>query len=189
VAETSVQPGAGIDLDFVTGFAERWEAAWNSHQPERVLELMTEDVVYDDDAWHRTMRGHADVREFLEALWRAMPDLEFEVVQGPFLHPSEPVATFHWKGTGTFTGPLDPPGFAPTGARAEFDGFDLQEYRDGRVCRLRIVCDLFEVSRRLGLMPARGSRAEKAGAAAQRLGMRAKRRFERAGDRTAVHGG
>jgi steroid delta-isomerase-like uncharacterized protein len=183
VAETSVKAGAGVDLDFVTGFAERWGAAWNSHRPERLLELMTEDIVYEDDAWHRTMRGHGDVREFLEAIWRAMPDLEFELAEGPFLHPSEPVATFYWRGTGTFTGPLQPPGLAPTGARVELDGFDLHEYRDGRVCRLRIVFDMLEMSRQLGLMPARGSRAEKASAAVQRLGMHTKRRFERGRDR------
>jgi steroid delta-isomerase-like uncharacterized protein len=179
VAETSVQPATGIDLDFLAGFAERWEGAWNSHQPERVLELMTEDVVYDDSAWPDTMRGHGDVREFLEAAWRGMPDLEFRMVEGPFVHPERPVATFYWKGTGTFTGPLDPPGLAPTGARIEVDGFDLQEYRDGRVCRLHIVSDMLDMSRQLGLMPQPGSRAEKLWAGTQRLGMRAKRRLER----------
>jgi steroid delta-isomerase-like uncharacterized protein len=182
VAETSVQPTAGIDLDFLAGFVDRWEAAWNSHQPDRVLELMTEDVVYDDDAWPTTMRGHWDVREFLESVWRAMPDLEFRMVEGPFLHAGEPTAVFYWKGSGTFSGPLDPPGLAPTGARAEFDGFDLQEYRDGRVCRMRIVTDMLDASRQLGLMPQQGSRAEKAGAAAQRLGMRMRRRLRRGGE-------
>jgi steroid delta-isomerase-like uncharacterized protein len=182
VAETSMQPKTGIDLDFLAGFAERWEGAWNSHQADRVLELMTEDIAYDDSAWPTTMRGHAQVREFLESAWRAMPDLRFEMVEGPFLHPSEPVATFTWKGSGTFSGPLEPPGFAPTGTRAEFEGFDLQEYRDGRVCRLRIVTDMLEVSRQFGLMPQHGSRAEKAGAAAQRLGMRVKARLARRGE-------
>ena len=172
---------AEIDLDFVTGFAERWEAAWNSHQPERVLELMTEDIVYDDSAWPRTMRGHADVREFLEALWRGMPDLRFEMLEGPFLHGEKPIATFRWKGAGTFTGPLDPPGFAPTGARLEIDGFDLQEYRDGRVCRLRVLTDMMEVSRQLGLMPPQGSQLERAAAAAQRLGVTVRDRLRRGG--------
>jgi hypothetical protein len=87
---------------------------------------------------------------------------------------------------GTFTGPLDPPGFAPTGARLEIDGFDLQEYRDGRVCRLRIVTDMLEASRQLGLMPAQGSRVEKAGAAAQRLGVKMRNRMRRGGE---DHGG
>lgn len=92
------------------------------------------------------------------------------------------MATTYWRGSGTFTGPLDPPGFAPTGARLEIDGFDLQEYRDGLVCRLRIVTDMLEASRQLGLMPQHGSRAEKAGAAAQRLAMRVKTRLERRGE-------
>lgn len=179
MSETSTSPAAGIDLEFLGEFAERWEGAWNSHQPERVLELMTEEIVYDDSAWPQTMRGHGDVRQFLESVWRGMPDLRFELIEGPFPHPTEPAAVSYWKGSGTFTGPLEPPGFAPTGARIEFDGFDLQEYRDGRVCRLRIVTDMLDVSRKLGLMPPQGSRAEKAGAAAQRLGVRVKDRLRR----------
>jgi steroid delta-isomerase-like uncharacterized protein len=170
-----------IDQEFLAAFAERWEAAWNSHEPDRVLELMTEDVVYDDDAWPRTMRGHADVREFLESVWRAMPDLEFRMVEGPFVREGAPVATFHWEGSGTFTGPLDPPGFAPNGARMEIDGFDLQEYRDGKVCRLRIVTDMLGASRQLGLMPPQGSGVEKAMVTAQRLAMQVRDRVRSRG--------
>jgi steroid delta-isomerase-like uncharacterized protein len=181
MAETSVQSTTGIDMEFLRDFARRWEAAWNSHEPDRLLALMSEDIVYDDSAWPTTMRGHAQVREFLETTWRAMPDLEFHMVEGPFLHSSEPVATFYWRGSGTFTGPLDPPGFAPTGARAEFEGFDLQAYRDGKVCRLRIAFDMLDLSRRLGLMPQPGSRAEKAAVAAQRLGMQVKTRLAQRG--------
>lgn len=177
--ETPVEPAPGVDHDFVVGFTERWESAWNSHQPERLFELMTEDIVYDDSAWPRTMHGHTDVREFVESSWRAIPDLEFHVVDGPFLLQGAPRAAFYWRGSGTFTGPLDPPGLAPNGASLEFDGFDLQEYRDGRVSRLRIVFDNMDVARQLGMVPKRGSRAEKAGAAAQRLGMRVRDRLRR----------
>ncbi|MGH2970153.1 MAG: ester cyclase, partial [Solirubrobacteraceae bacterium] len=157
----------------------RWEAAWNSHQPPRLLALMTEDIAYDDSAWPRTMRGHADVREFLGSTWRALPDLEFQTVAGPFVEHGAPRAALYWKGTGTFTGPLDPPGLAPTGARIEFEGFDLHEYRDGRVCRLRIVFDMMDVSRQIGMVPKQGSRLENAGAAAQRLGVRVRDRLRR----------
>ena len=170
---------AGVDRGFVGEFVGRWQAAWNSHQPDRLLELMTEDIVYDDSAWPRTMRGHADVREFVESAWRAMPDLEFQMVEGPFLLEGEPKAAFYWKGTGTFTGPLDPPGLAPTGARIAFEGCGLHEYRDGRVCRLRIVFDMMDVSRQIGMLPKQGSQLEKAGAAAQRLGMRVRERLSR----------
>jgi predicted ester cyclase len=112
------------------------------------------------------------VREFLESTWRAMPDLAFELLDGPFLHPAEPQAAFHWRGTGTFTGPLEPPGFAPTGTRVDFTGFDRHVYRDGRVSRLWITFDMMDLTRQIGLMPKPGSRFERAGAAAQRAGMR-----------------
>jgi steroid delta-isomerase-like uncharacterized protein len=175
----AVQTTTDLDPVWVEDFAKRWLDAWNSHEPERLLELMTEDIVYDDSAWPETMRGHADVRAFLDWAWGGMPDLTFEVVDGPFLRPGRPQAAFYWKGTGTFSGQLDPPGFAPTGARLEFVGADFQEYRDGRVARLRIVLDMMDVSRQMGLMPKAGSGIEKAGAAAQRLVMEVQERFKR----------
>src|ERR671916_75777 len=97
--------------------------------------------------------------------------LRFEMVDGPYLRPGAPEAAFYWKGTGTHTGPLDPPGFAPTGKRLEFHGADFHEYRDGKVARLRIVFDMMDVARQMGTVPQPGSAAEKAGAAAQRLGV------------------
>jgi steroid delta-isomerase-like uncharacterized protein len=154
-----------------------WLDAWNSHEPDRVLGLLTEDVEARDDSWPTPIRGHAQVREFVTALWRAVPDMTFELLDGPYVIPDEPRASFHWRGTGTFTGRMDPPGFAPTGRRWEIDGADFHEYRDGRICRLRVVFDLMSVSRQLGVMPPSGSRAERAMAAAQRGLVRAQQTF------------
>ena len=154
-----------------------WIAAWNSHDPDRVLNLLTDDVEARDDSWPKAMHGHGDVREFVEALWRAVPDMTFELLAGPYVIPDEPRASFHWRGTGTFTGRMDPPGFAPTGRRWEIDGADFHEYRDGRISRLRVVFDLMSVSRQRGVMPHSGSRAERAMAAAQRGLVRAQQTF------------
>ncbi len=74
---------------------------------------------------------------------------------------------------------MDPPGFAPTGRRWEVDGVDFQEYRDGRIAKLRVAFDLMTVSRQLGVMPATGSRAERAMAAAQRGVVRAQQAYRR----------
>ena len=159
-------------IDWIRDFTPRWLEAWNSHEVDRLLALMTEDIEYRDDSWPKPMRGHADVREFLEATWRATPDMTFELLSGPYVLPGEPRAAFHWRGWGTHSGVLDPPGFAPTGRRWELDGVDLHEYRDGRVCRLRIVFDMMSASRQLGLVPAAGGRAERALAMAQRSAAR-----------------
>jgi steroid delta-isomerase-like uncharacterized protein len=179
MTQTGATQAHDLDPAWVGEFAGRWETAWNSHEPARLLELMADDIVYDDTAWPTTMRGHDDVRKFLGFAWTAMPDLRFEVVDGPYLVPGEPKASFYWNGSGTHTGPLDPPGFAPTGKRLEFEGADFHEYRDGRVCRLRIVFDMMDVGRQMGTLPKAGSSVEKAGAAAQRLGMKVQQRLRR----------
>jgi hypothetical protein len=54
----------------------------------------------------------------------------------------------------------------------EFHGADFHEYRDGKVAKLKIVFDNMDVARQLGLLPAAGSRADRAGATAQRLAMK-----------------
>ena len=151
----------GIDPAWLDGFLERWEAAWDSHDPDRVLELMTDDIVYEDSGSPKTMRGHAEVREFLEYIWRGLPDSHFEAIEGPFLLPGENKASFYWRGTATHTGPLDPPGLAATGKSVEFYGADFHEYRDGKVAHLRIVFDMADLMRQLGVLPAPGGREEK----------------------------
>jgi steroid delta-isomerase-like uncharacterized protein len=179
MAETATTPAQELDQAWVEEFAGRWMAAWNSHEPAQVLELMTEDIVYDDSAWPTTMRGHGDVRAFLDYTWRALPDLRFETLDGPYIAPGRASAAFYWKGSATNTGPIDPPGFAPTGKSIEFEGADFQNYRDGRVCRVRVVFDMMDVARQLGTLPKAGSRVEKAGAAAQRLGVKLQERLRR----------
>jgi steroid delta-isomerase-like uncharacterized protein len=163
---------APTTIEWMREFAQRWLEAWNSHEADRLLDLMTDDVEYRDDSWHKTMRGHADVREFLHATWQGIPDMTFELLAGPYVIPGEPRAAFHWRGWGTHTGLLDPPGFAPTGRRWELDGVDFHEYRDGRVSKLRIAFDMMSVSRQLGLLPDAGSRTESALAMAQRSAAR-----------------
>ena len=172
-AEGTSNPSEAIpSIEWLRDFMLRWQDAWNSHEVDRVLALMTEDVEYRDDSWHKPMRGHADVREFLDAIWRAMPDMTFEALSGPYVIPGEPRAALHWRGLATNTGPLEPPGYAATGRRWEQDGVDFLEYRDGRVCKLRGAFDVMSVSRQLGLMPAAGGRAESALAMAQRSASR-----------------
>jgi steroid delta-isomerase-like uncharacterized protein len=166
-------------IKWIRGFVGQWLEAWNSHQPDRVLGLLADDVVVRDDSWPKPMHGHADVREFLDALWRAMPDMTFELLDGPYRIPGEARASFHWRGFGTFTGPMDPPGFAPTGRRWEVDGADFHEYRDGRIGKLRVAFDMMTVARQLGVMPAAGSRGERAMAAAQRGVTRVQQQYQR----------
>jgi steroid delta-isomerase-like uncharacterized protein len=165
-----------LDAGWVDEFASRWLDAWNSHQPDQLLELMTEDIVYDDSAWPKTMRGHADVREFVTHAWRAFPDMTFEVSGGPYVHPTRPEAAFQWRGRATQTGRIDPPGVAPTGRRWELEGADFHTYRDGKVARLVIVFDMADAMRQLGSLPEPGSRGERVAVALANLQTRFRRK-------------
>jgi steroid delta-isomerase-like uncharacterized protein len=151
--------------------------AFNSHDADRFVALMTEDVVFDHSAWPTTMRGRAEVRSFYaDNTWKAVPDLRLELADGPFLHPHAPRYSVAWRAVGTHTGQIDPPGFAPTGKRIEFPVLEISELRDGRASRVRIAIDMADVMRQLGLLAAPGSRAERAMATLQRLQMKVSRR-------------
>jgi predicted ester cyclase len=80
-----------------------------------------------------------------------------------------------WTMEGTFRGPLDPPGFAPTGRRMKVGGIDLWHMRDGRIADYRAFYDMNDVARQLGLLPVPGSRAERMTVALQRLQARFQR--------------
>ncbi len=170
MAQQTTSSETGVTREWlVDDFLPRWEAAWDTHEPDNVLELMTDDVVYNDSAWPEEMRGHDDVREFLKFAWTGLPDAHFEFIDGPFLDPTGPKAAFYWRGTGTHSGPTDPPGLAPTGKRVEFYGADFHEYRDGKVARLTIVFDMVDLMQQLGVLPADGSREQKLMAKATNL--------------------
>jgi steroid delta-isomerase-like uncharacterized protein len=166
-----------VDEPFVQDMVARGREAFNAHDAERLVALMTEDVVCDHSAWPTTMRGRAQMRSFYtDYLWKAFPDLRLEPEDGPFLHPHAPRLAMAWRAVGTHTGPIDPPGFAPTGKRMELSVREIAEFRDGRVSRLQIVADNADVMRQLGVLPAQGSRAERGIAALQRLRMKMSRR-------------
>jgi steroid delta-isomerase-like uncharacterized protein len=170
MAETTTAASADtVTTEWAEDFGERWLAAWNSHEPERLFELMADDIEYHDSAWPQTMRGHAQVGEFLDYTWRAFPDMTFEAVGGPLVASDGPRAAFQWRGQATNSGPIDPPGMPATGKRVEFEGADFHEYRDGKVAKLRIVFDTTDLARQMGLMPDRGSVGERAMVLAQRL--------------------
>ena len=157
-------------------FCARYMAAWNDHDPGAMAELLTDDVVWEDPALPRPVRGIPAVQEFMRTAWRGFPDLRFDETDTPHLTVEGDDVAWRWRMRGTMTGPLDPPGFAPTGRAMAVEGVDLWTLRDGRIARNRLFYDMNDVARQLAIAPAPGSRAEKAMVALQRLQARVIRR-------------
>jgi steroid delta-isomerase-like uncharacterized protein len=166
--DTRITEGA-VGEEFAGDFADRWQKAWNARIPERVTELCTEDVTWEDPITERPERGRAAVAAYLRSVWLAFPDLEFSWPEGPYVSFGKTKLALHWHVKGTMLGALDPPGFAPTGRRIEIDGVDLLELRDGLVSAYTGFFDVQGVARQAGVVPAPGSRGERIAVALQRL--------------------
>lgn len=153
------------------GARELFERAYellNMRDTRRVPEIFTEDIVFVDDAWPETVRGHVEMERFLGAIWTAFPDFRFELIDA-YVGEGEGSAAAHVRASGTMNGPLDPPGFAPTGRRfaTEYGGF--YEFDGERIRRGRIIVNMNDAATQLGALPPPGSVGERAAVMVQRL--------------------
>jgi steroid delta-isomerase-like uncharacterized protein len=177
--EQAARPGVRqvpLTEEAARDFAERWQIAWNSRRAEEVVALCTDDVLWEDPLTERPEQGKPAVTAYLESTWRTFPDLDFTWPEGPYCSFEQTKLACHWHVTGTMQGPVEPEGFAPTGRRVEADGVDLLELRDGLVCHYVGFFDARGMAQQIGVMPARGSRAERIAVKLQRLGARIGRR-------------
>jgi len=176
MSETVSQGLDRIDAAFVRSFEERWLDGWNSHDADALVELCSEDVLWDDPALAEPVRGRMAVREFLRGVWAMFPDLEFTLPEPPLIALDGPGAAQVWHMSGTMLGPDPWAGFAPTGKRVELDGVDVYVFRDGLLAHYRGRYDLTQSARQMGLAPMPGSRAERVAVRLQRTAMRLRRK-------------
>lgn len=114
-------------------------------------------------------------RAYFKELFAAVPDFEYEVVD--LIEQGDKVAV-HWRATGTFTGkPLQ--GIRANGARLRTSGADVLRVEDGLIKRLDSYWDDSDVARQVGILPAKGSRQERALTALFNLRTRASARLRR----------
>ena len=164
-----------MDEQFARGFAERYAEAWNSRDAAQIEPLLATDIVWLDPTLPEPARGVEEVKDFMRRSWVAFPDLRF--TPGPmWLDPHEDSMTWAWRMEGTQTGPIDPPGFAPTGKRIDIDGIDVWDFVDGRLQRYRAYYDMALLARQIGAMPPPGSTGERMGVLLQRTQARFARR-------------
>lgn len=80
MASTSIAPDLR-DETAVRGWVQRFVDAWHSHDPERLASLCTDDVLWEDPFIHPggVARGKDELRTWLASIFRAMPDLRFDV--------------------------------------------------------------------------------------------------------------
>ena len=143
-----------VDPDFAVRWYEGWIELWNDRKPALIPSLVTEDFLLESPTtrhtgWH--VQGHAAAADYLRYVIDAYPDLTWEVTAPPMFRADLARVAFSWRGTGHFSGVLDPPGVAGTGRPFDFSGLEVFDFRDGRACYLNASYDLLGLMKQIGL--------------------------------------
>ena len=152
-------------------------AAWNARDAERIASFFAGDAVYEDQGAGTVARGREAIRVHAARVHAGFPDLRFELVRAA--HGADFTAG-EWRSQMTHGGGFE--GLAPTGRVVESSGVDVATLdAEDRIVHLASYYDGAAIMRDLGLLPARGSRTERALVrAASALGS-ARRRVTRSG--------
>jgi steroid delta-isomerase-like uncharacterized protein len=161
---TTLRPAADaapLDRDFAVTWYRGWIDAWNSHDPDRVREIVTDDFVLDSPTTRHTgwsVVGPDAAADYVRYVLRAYPDLIWEVTAPPMFADDVARAALSWRGTGTFSGELSPPGVPGTGRAFDFSGLEVFDFAGDRACYLYATYDLLGLMRQIGVY--RGATAE-----------------------------
>jgi len=105
-----------------------------------------------------TFSGRDAIVAFFNEMFVAVPDARLEVRR---VVASGDVAAVEWTIRGTFNGGAFQ-GIQPTGKSVEIEGVDVIEVRDGLQYRNSIYYDGATFARQIGMLPALGSRSDRA---------------------------
>ena len=125
--------------------AAKWIAAWNSHDPDKMLAVFTDDVFYEDVAYGEVSHNHAELRKFAADEFDAVPDLELKLVRASINNGH---GTIEWSFSGTDKG------IYKTGKRFTVRGVSVIDVHNGKIARSLDFYDSGTIMRQLGVLPA-----------------------------------
>lgn len=131
---------------------------WNTGDIDGIVEFYDEEIVWTNVALEEVYRGKGEVREFLERLFTALPDLQFTVHHK--FADGDNVAE-RWTVAGSHLGEFM--GIPPTGRHVEIHALSMVTMRDGRFLTDQFYFDTGSVMRQMGLMPSLETTQGKAG--------------------------
>jgi steroid delta-isomerase-like uncharacterized protein len=129
---------------------ERYNAAWNDHDVEAIMEMHAPDMVFHNHTAGERAQGD-EVRGHLESIFGTWPDIRFETRR---LYVRDGLVVQEWTASATHTSTMRRGEIVaePTGARVTWDGMDVIPFEDGLVKRKDVYSDSVSIMRQLGLL-------------------------------------
>jgi ketosteroid isomerase-like protein len=100
---------------------ERYNAAWNAHDVDRIVELHAPGMVFENHTAGERVDGE-EVRAHIARIFENWPDLAF---RGRRLYARDGLVVNEWTATATDR----------DGRRLEWDGVDIFPFQDGLILR------------------------------------------------------
>jgi steroid delta-isomerase-like uncharacterized protein len=126
--------------------------AWNSHDPEKVLACMTDDVVFDDKGLGERLEGTAEVRAMLEALTETMSS-DYRLDWGDLVVGTDDLWAGEWTMWGTNDREDKTRGLPNTGRAFRIQGLSIGRLRNGKVAEEHLYWNMVDCLTQVGLMP------------------------------------
>jgi steroid delta-isomerase-like uncharacterized protein len=136
-----------VDLENVIA---RYNDAWNRHDVEAILDLHTDDSVFENHTSGGKGVGKAEIRSIIEGVFHTFPDLKFE---GRRLYVRDDLVVQEWTAIATFRNPITRGGktYAPSGKAISWIGMDVIPMRGGLVARKDVYADSVSFLRQIGV--------------------------------------
>ena len=122
--------------------------AWNAHDIESMLTLLSPNYEGSDVCQATPQRGRDETRQVVEAYLQAFPDLRFTTQE---LIVQDNHAAVSWSATGTQRGAVLH--IPPTGKAVAVCGVSMFTVEENRISRGRHIWDVAAMLRELGLLP------------------------------------
>lgn len=134
-------------------------AAWDTHNVDRALSILSDDVVWYDVGSPEPLRGKDAVRQYIQGWFKAFPDMHLEE-QNRVVSNDQVAAELSF--TGTNSGPLQMAAgtqpLPPTGKRINGKGTYFFKVRNGKAIEVHTYPDLAGMMMQLGLNSQSSSR-------------------------------
>jgi steroid delta-isomerase-like uncharacterized protein len=136
--------GAPSSADNKPDLVQRQFAAWNSHDPDKVVSFYTDDVVYEDIAFGLKAQGQEQLRRLAADFFTGVPDMKLEVISSTSMGNRGSV---EWVFSGTDVG------IYKTGKKFSVRGASVYEIRGGKFSSNRDYYDSANIMRQVGILP------------------------------------
>ncbi|HEX2304628.1 MAG TPA: SgcJ/EcaC family oxidoreductase [Gaiella sp.] len=129
---------------------DRYNAAWNAHDIETILELHTDDSVFENHTTGDLNVGKEAIGGAIRGIFTVFPDLQFETRRR---YVRDDLVVQEWTARGTHLGKMNRAGMEvePTGRCVEYRGMDVIPIENGLVARKDVYSDGITLLRQLGL--------------------------------------